>query len=400
MKNCYLCGKDIVKKLLSFDQQPVAHRFLNSTEEKEYLSNISLGQCQSCGLVQQLNPMPVDELRSRYEWLTRNEPERHLDDLVNTLTNLTGITKESKILGVCWKEDSILDRFNKLGYENIYRLKLDEDFEIKEPLSDVETVQERFTLEQSQKIVDRYGKADIVMARHLIEHAFNVQEFLKAIKNLVKPEGYVVLEIPDCRLSMEGLDYTTIWEEHIIYLTPETFKSCFAYGGFQLVDFIEEEYSLENSYIGIARIANEFVETALDVKVLQSELERGNRFARRLETKRHELRFYLEDFKRNQGKVAIFGAAHMCSSFLNLMDVADLIEFAVDDNPHKNGMFMPGVHLPIRGSKDLLVQDIKLCLLTLSVVSEEIVLERNQDFIKKGGIFKSIFPGNPKALTV
>lgn len=400
MKTCYLCQKTSVVKLIDFGKQPVSHRFLSSKEEDEYLGPIVLGQCQNCALLQQLTPMPVEQLTARYDWLTRSEPEKHLDDLVQTLTKLPGINKDADIWGVCWKEDSTLARFNKLGYGNTYRLQIDKDFGVEDHLADVEIVQDRLTFKKSQEIVSRLGRADMVIARHLIEHAHDVREFLKVIKNFLKPNGYLVLEIPDCRLSMEHLDYTTIWEEHILYFTPATFRSCFDYGGFKLVDFIEEEYSLENSYIGIARIADQPTHPTLHAQTLHEELKRGNRFADQFEVRRQEIRAYLEDFKKSYGKIAIFGAAHMSSAFINLMDLKDCIEFIVDDNPHKNGMFMPGSHLPIRGSSAILEKDIKLCLLTLAVASEEKVLANNREFISKGGMFKSIFPRNPNALTV
>ena len=397
MKVCYLCKKESVIELIDFGRQPVAHRFLSSKQEAEYSGSVVLGQCQNCALIQQLMPMPIEELVARYGWLTRNEPERHLDDLVQTLTKLPGIAKKSYIWGVSWKEDTTLERLKKLGYENTYRLQIDQDLSVRDPLADIEIVQDRLTYAKSQEIVARHGRADIVIARHLIEHVYSVPEFLRALKNLLKPNGFLVLEIPDCRLSMEYLDYTTIWEELVLYFTPTTFQSCFAYGGFELVDFIEEEYSLENSYIGIARIADRAVEPVLDTQTLQEELARGSRFAGQFEVRRQEIRVSLENFKKNHGKIAIFGAAHMCCAFLNLMQVQDLIEFAVDDNPHKKGMFMPGVRLPIRGSKDLIEQGIKLCLLTLSVANEEIVLKKNQEFVDRGGIFKSIFPRNARA---
>jgi hypothetical protein len=82
------------------------------------------------------------------------------------------------------------------------------------------------------------------------------------------------------------------------------------------------------------------------------------------------------------------------------LNIKDHIDFVVDDNPHKRGMFMPGSHLPIYESQFILDKGIKLCLLTVSSAGEEKVLEKNQEFIKRGGAFKSIFPGNPMALII
>jgi hypothetical protein len=389
-----------VIQLIDFGKQPVSHRFLFSREEGEYLGALKIGQCQNCGLVQQLDPMPVDELRPRFDWLTSTEPERHIDDLVQNIIRLPGITPDSKICGISWKEDTTLERLNNLGYRNTWRLKPKLDLGVGEAFADVETVQKSLTFECSEKIVQKRGRVDIVIARHIIEHAFDVREFLMAIRNLLTLRGYVVFEIPDCERSLENLDYTTIWEEHILYFTPETFKNCFSFGGFELVKFVREEYPLEDSYVGIARI-NEFIKPSFShPQKLRQECERARRFAQKIEDRRRELKTYLLKYRQQCGKVAIFGAAHMCCAFINLMELKDCIDFVVDDNPNKKGMFMPGCRLPIYGSDVILNENVQLSLLTLSPASERKVIQNNREYINRGGEFKSIFPNNPMALTI
>ena len=76
------------------------------------------------------------------------------------------------------------------------------------------------------------------------------------------------------------------------------------------------------------------------------------------------------------------------------------IFYRLQEIPDIKGMFMPGSRLPIYGSSAIIDQNIKLCLLTLSVSGEEQVLANNKKFIQQGGIFKSIFSRNPLALTV
>ena len=96
----------------------------------------------------------------------------------------------------------------------------------------------------------------------------------------------------------------------------------------------------------------------------------------------------------------MFGAGHLASTFLTVMDVADLIEFVVDDNPNKRGLFMPGSHLPIVGSDALLNSEARLCLLGLNPLSEQKVIERQRAFTEAGGVFKSIFPSSVVALAL
>jgi hypothetical protein len=54
--------------------------------------------------------------------------------------------------------------------------------------------------------------------------------------------------------------------------------------------------------------------------------------------------------KRAEGAtIAAYGAAAKGSTMLNYVGIGtDLVDFVVDRNTHKQGRFMPGVHLPIR----------------------------------------------------
>ncbi len=400
MKNCYLCESEQVREILNFEAQPVCHRFLDSPTEFEYTHSIVIGQCHACGLVQLTNPMPAHELRPRYDWLTCTEPEAHLDQLAQTISHLPGIAKDAKIVGISFKEDSILERLNRLGFQDTWRLDPVNELGINAPLANVETIQEAFTPLKAKAIATNRGKADIVIARHLIEHAFNLRSFIESAKALVKPEGYIIFEIPDCQRAFENFDYTNVWEEHVIYFTPETFRSCFGFGGLKLVYFEKAPYPLEDSYIGIAQ-PQEITQFPFPKdEVLKAEIKRVEWFAQNLDNQRERFKKFLRNYRQTQGKIALFGAAHMSCTFINLLELKDCIEFVVDDNPHKAGMFMPGSRLPILKSTALLEEDIKLCLLTLSPASEEKVVQNNQEFQASGGRFVSIFPGNPRALNV
>ena len=72
-----------------------------------------LGQCKGCGLVQLIKFIPIKKLTPRYNWISYNEPEEHLDRLAKTITKLPGINKYSKVCGLSYKEDSLLERLKK-----------------------------------------------------------------------------------------------------------------------------------------------------------------------------------------------------------------------------------------------------------------------------------------------
>jgi len=57
----------------------------------------------------------------------------------------------------------------------------------------------------------------------------------------------------------------------------------------------------------------------------------------------------LIDQRREGRRIVAYGAPAKGNTLLNYCGIGpDLVEFTVDRNPHKQGHFLPGSHLPIR----------------------------------------------------
>lgn len=63
---------------------------------------------------------------------------------------------------------------------------------------------------------------------------------------------------------------------------------------------------------------------------------------------RKKLLSFLEEAKRQGKRVVGYGAPAKGNTLLNYCGItADLIEYTVDRNPHKQGSLLPGSHIPI-----------------------------------------------------
>lgn len=384
------------ESLYNFGLQPVSNRFLSSESlEPAPIFPLELRLCADSGLIHLSNPFPIAELKPRYDWLTCFEPEDHLDALVQNLITLPGIAKDSVFGGYSFKDDSTLRRLQNLGYAKNWRIHPERDLGIVDPCASVETYQAAFTPVRAQQIRDRYGAADVLIVRHVIEHAYNLPLFLDAIRSLIKPDGYIVWELPDCERALAAGDCTTIWEEHIFYFTSFTFKLLLQSAGFSIVLYESFPYPLENSIVAIVREAKEEKNPVEpDTASLEREIERAHKFADAVAHRRQIIREKLEKFREKVGGIALFGAGHLSVAFLSILGVYDLIDFVIDDNPHKKGMRMPVGNLEIRGSESLYSGAIKLCLLGLNPHNQPKVVAKHGEFEGQGGLFASIFPGS------
>ena len=398
---CFLCRSQAIKPLLDVGPQPISNRFLRAPTDDEEQFPIALQQCDACGLVQIEQPVPARALVPPYDWITYNEPEGHLDALVDILIGLPGVGPAAVAGGVSFKDDSTLARLERKGLQT-WRLDLREDLGVADATSGhgVETIQDRLTPSVAREIAQRRRPADVLLVRHILEHASRPLEFMEALKILTTPNGYVVIEVPDCSRAMDGCDYTTIWEEHTLYYTPDTFRHGLTLAAFDVVRAENYPYPFENSLVAIAKSNGHAGGVALPAAAIARERERGLAFGRSFSGYRDKVRRFLAEHRRRRGPIALFGAGHLACTWVSVFGVEDDIECIIDDNPNKRGLYMPGSKLPIVGSAALLDRHISLCLLSLNPIGEEKVVEKNGAFVDRGGTFASIFPASARALTL
>ena len=384
-----------IELFLDLGMQPVSNMFTkpNSTETNPHYP-IRLMLEKDTGLIRLENPFPVKEVKPRYEWLTCFEPEDHLDAMVEKILELPGINKESVFGGYCFKDDTTLARFKAKGFENQWRIDPQKDLGVLDPCANIETFQSLFNVIKAREIRRQRKFADVMIVRHVVEHAYDLKEFITAISALTHPAGYIVWELPDCESALDKGDCTTIWEEHIHYFTRFTFKNILENFGYNIVHYESFPYALENSIIAITKNNKQGKTNVLpNQNAINKECERAYQFAEKINKQKNVLQSKLRKFKESRGPIAMFGAGHLSVAFISIMDIADAIDFVIDDNPHKKGMIMPVGDLEIVGSDALYSRDVKLCLLGLNPLNQPKVTIKHLSFTKGDGIFASIFPG-------
>jgi hypothetical protein len=388
---CRLCRREVIRDWLDFGPQALRNRFLHTATESEFTHPLALGCCPSCGTVQLADPPPVDQLRPRFGWISYNEPEGHLDDLAARLTRLPGLSRDSTVAGLTYKDDSTLDRLKRLGFTRTWRPDPRSDLGLTAAAVGIESIQATLTPLAARRLAAKFGPPDVLLVRHVLEHTHHTGAALQWATQLVRPGGYVVVEVPDATRALDRLDYTTVWEEHVVYFTPFTLRRSLSAAGFEVVTLHAYPYTLENSLVVIARPGGVAVDSP---PVPREELARAARFVREFPRVRERFQQQL----RHRGRIAMLGAGHLTGAFVNLYGLADRIDCVVDDNPNKQGLFMPGSRLPIVPSSELVKRGIDLCLMTVRPEIEDAVAAKNAAFTARGGVLASVFPDSPYAL--
>lgn len=337
--------------------------------------------------------MAPSTVKSRFKWLTYNEPEGHLDDLVARLRRLPGINAGSRIGALTYKDDSTLARFDRAGYANTYRVDMARDLRLDDPCAGLESIQAAIDAKTAERIAERYGSADLLIVRHVLEHAHDPLAFLQAVRSLVKPGGHLVFEMPDSTKFIKACDYSFVWEEHITYLCAATLETLIANGGLFLSEIIVYPYPLEDSLIAV--VNNERATTAGADSTAEL-CANGKAFARQFDDSHAHLHALFRGWRQAGKRIAVFGAGHLAAKFVNFFGLEKFIECVIDDNPNKQNLLMPGSRLPVQGSA--MLDSIDVCLLSLNPESEQKVMQKYRHVVERGVAFLSIFALSQKSV--
>lgn len=392
---CISCG-GTVRILCDFGPQALTNYFPENVDEPARVHPLILGTCSDCATVQLCDPCPAETLRPPRP-MRYNEPEGHLDALLDEIISLPGVSSHSRFCGLSYKETTTLERLSRLEFRNLTALSPWDDFQITDECAGLETMQARLTPEVADTLRDRHGTFDVVLVRHLLEHAHDLTSFLQATKGLVAPGGYVIFEVPDCTTMFDVLDYSFLWEEHVSYFTPPTLVRTLRQHGLTPRRVITYPYALENSLVAITVRDDSPLESKYDPSEPSGEHLSVDRYASNFPRIR-ELWHQALTAERQRGPVAVLGAGHLAVTFINLLGLESLIDYVCDDAADKVDRYVPGTRLRISRSSVLLQECCSVCLMAVAPESEPKVLARNEEFINRGGRFASIFAASNHAL--
>jgi SAM-dependent methyltransferase len=362
--HCRSCGATAMEPVLDLGVTAFADRLLRAEELSmpEPSAPLRVVLCPVCALVQLDETVPPELLFGDsylYYSSVNDYLLAHARTCVEGLIATRGLSADSFVLELASNDGYLLRNYVAAG---VPCLGIDPVAAFAEAAAQVgvETRTEFFTDELAERLAANGMRADVIHANNVLAHVADTNGFVAGIARLLADDGVAVFEMPYLRDLIEGLQFDTIYHQHLLYFSVHALDALFARHGLHLNDVERLPVHGGSLRITVERNAQP---SARKLAMLAEEEALGmcapeyyRSFAGRVHELCAALRGMLESLRADGRRVAAYGAAAKGATLLQVADIGtDLLDFVVDRNVHKHGRFMPGKHLPILPVERLLV---------------------------------------------
>ena len=400
---CRFCSAPLTQTFVDLGLSPLANSLLTqedlSREEPRYPLHAYV--CGECLLVQLAEHASPQEIFEDYVYFSSYSDSwvEHARRYVEQMIDRFGFDADSSVVEIASNDGYLLQWFLERGVP-VLGVEPAANVATAAEAKGIPTVVRFFSEHAARELVDEGRRADLVIGNNVLAHVPGLNDFVAGIEILLGPDGVVTMEFPHLLRLIEETEFDTIYHEHFSYFSALTVERIFAAHGLRLFDV--EELSTHGGSLRIyaAHAGSEaHADTGRVVELVERERAAGlgdlatyARFDERVRTVRKGLREFLEG-KRAEGRsVAAYGAAAKGVTLLNYCGIGpELVEYVADRSPHKQGLYLPGVRLPIRSPEHVAETKPDFLLLLAWNLKDEIV-EQMSHVREWGGRFVTPLP--------
>jgi SAM-dependent methyltransferase len=341
---CHSCGSRGMAIFYQVDNIPVHSCLLMPTREAALQyprRDLCLGFCEVCGFIQNTVFDPsVHEYSSRYEETQAFSPRfnQFARDLAGRLIERYDL-RGKDILEIGCGKGEFLVMLCEMGQNR--GIGIDPGY-----------IEERTRSEAASRMrfirdfyCEKYSclTADFVCCRHTLEHIQPTRQFVRMVGDAIgnRSDTVVFFEVPDVSRVLKEQAFWDIYYEHCSYFSLASLARLFRSCGFEVLDLAKDfgdQYLLIEARPGRGSDGGLF-EGENDLEALARDVKQFTKTsAGRVEGWKRELRA----LKARGRRAVIWGSGSKAVAYLTALGVEDEIEYVVDINPYKHGMYLAG----------------------------------------------------------
>jgi len=357
-------------------------------------------RCRACGLLQLACSVSPEVLFREYVYFSSYSETflQHVEHLVSEICAARALGNDSLVVEIASNDGYLLQYYKQRGVrvlgvepaENIARVARD--------TRAIPTLAEFFGPELAGRLVQEGVRADVVHAHNVIAHVPDLLDVLRGIRDLLKLDGIVVIEVPYVLDMVDKLEFDTIYHEHLCYFSLSALRHAFDRAGLEVADvrrvpihggsirvFGRRKDAVSAPDIDGQRRVGDMLAAEQHWGILENAPYR--RFAEGVVSIRESLRALLSRLKAEGNSIAAYGAAAKGAVLMNYCGIGhEFVDFVVDRSAAKHGLLTPGTRLMIYPPERLLeVRPDYVLLLAWNLADE--VMAQQAGYRRAGGKF-------------
>ncbi len=395
--DCRLCGGKRLTQVVSLEPTPPANAFVPAAllDRAQDRFPLDLFFCADCGHLQLLDVVDPSALFSDYVYVSGTSPVfvKHFEDYADSVIRRFQPKAGSLVLDIGSNDGTLLGFFKKAGHA-VLGVDPARDIAAKATLAGIETQCGFFTEDMAQAVRAERGAASVITANNVFAHIDDLAGVTRGIRHLLDDNGVFVFEVSYLLDVVEKTLFDTVYHEHLDYHSVGPLVRFFDAHGMELIE-TERVSSHGGSLRGTAQpkggrhpVGASVAEAlAAETKAGLDRAETFQDFARHIGALKDELGSLLRGLKAEGKRIAGFGAPAKATTLMYHFGLGpDLIDYIIDDSPLKQGLFTPGLHVPVLSSAALTGKkpDILLILAWNFAAS---IIAKNAAFREAGGRF-------------
>lgn len=363
---CRFCHAALELDLIDLGLQPLSNAYLTKAQldaGKEGVYPLHARVCEQCWLVQVDDPVAHDAIfDEEYAYFSAYSMSwvAHAKRYAEAMRKRFDLSPASLVAEVASNDGYLLQHFVAMGIP-VLGIEPTANTAAAAVEKGVPTEVTFFNAATGKALAARGVAADLMAANNVLAHVPDIGDFVAGFPFVLKPEGVLTFEFPHLLRLIEQVQFDTIYHEHFSYLSLLSVEKVLAANGMRAFDVEHLPTHGGSLRLFCAHAGSSHSETAAIYDLRAAEAAAGldtrrpyESFTPRAEAVRAGFLEFLDHAEAEKKSVYAYGAAAKGNTFLNYAGVtAPRVTAVFDANPHKQGRFLPGSHVPIKAPTDV-----------------------------------------------
>jgi len=398
---CRCCEGKVLELVLSLKPTPIGDAYV--TAEKLNIVQptypIDLYMCNVCGLAQLIDVIDPDILYGDYIYVTSSSSglSSHFKAYAENIIARCNLRLGSLVIDLGSNDGTLLNYFKQMGM-NVLGVEPAAHIAARSNAKGINTIDEFFTIELAQKIVNEHGYAKLITANNVFANIDDLSSWVSAVKELLDVDGIFVFESYYLADLINNMVFDFIYHEHLSSFSVKPIQILFNRFGLNLiaVERIDTKggslrYFVQRQKGPLKNDGSVSQMLSFEENIGLYQRETFEYFNNKINDLKEKTKAILIKAKSEGKSIAGYGASITATTLIYHFEIGEYLDYLVDDNQAKQGRFSPGLHLPVHPSNILSEKNTDLVVILAWRFADKII-DQNKLFIKNGSQFLKPLP--------